>query len=43
MSSILIKGGTVVNADRAYRADVLTQDGKIVACSYHFAAAKAED
>ena len=31
MSSILIKGGTVVNADRAYLADVLTQDGKIVA------------
>ncbi|MDR3369787.1 dihydropyrimidinase [Rhodoferax sp.] len=31
MSSILIKGGTVVNADRAFKADVLTQDGKIVA------------
>jgi dihydropyrimidinase len=31
MSSILIQGGTVVNADRAFRADVLTQDGKIVA------------
>ena len=31
MTSILIKGGTVVNADRAFRADVLTQDGKIVA------------
>ena len=31
MSNILIQGGTVVNADRAYRADVLTQDGKIVA------------
>jgi dihydropyrimidinase len=31
MSSILIQGGTVVNADRAYPADVLTQDGKIVA------------
>jgi dihydropyrimidinase len=31
MSSILIQGGTVVNADRAFRADVLTQGGKIVA------------
>jgi dihydropyrimidinase len=31
MSSILIQGGTVVNADRAFKADVLTQDGKIVA------------
>lgn len=31
MTSILIKGGTVVNADRAFRADVLTQDGKIIA------------
>ncbi len=31
MTSILIKGGTVVNADRAFRADVITQDGKIVA------------
>ncbi len=31
MSSILIRGGTVVNADHAFQADVLTQDGKIVA------------
>ena len=31
MTSLLIRGGTVVNADRAYLADVLTQDGKIVA------------
>jgi len=31
MSSILIRGGTVVNADQAFQADVLTQDGKIVA------------
>jgi dihydropyrimidinase len=31
MRHILIKGGTVVNADRAYRADVLTQDGQIIA------------
>ena len=28
---LLIRGGTVVNADRAFRADVLTQNGKIVA------------
>ena len=33
MSSLLIRGGTVVNADRAFRADVLTQDGKITAVS----------
>jgi dihydropyrimidinase len=31
MSSVLIRGGTVVNADQAFRADVLTQDGKVVA------------
>ena len=31
MTSILIRGGTVVNADRAFRADVLTQDGRILA------------
>jgi len=31
MRNVLIKGGTVVNADRAFRADVLTQDGQIVA------------
>lgn len=31
MRHILIKGGTVVNADRAYLADVLTQDGQISA------------
>ena len=31
MSPILIQGGTVVNADQAFKADVLTQDGKIVA------------
>jgi dihydropyrimidinase len=29
--TILIRGGTVVNADRAFRADVLTEGGKIVA------------
>jgi dihydropyrimidinase len=31
MSSLLIRGGTVVNADRAFAADVLCQDGRIVA------------
>jgi dihydropyrimidinase len=31
MKSVLIRGGTVVNADQAFRADVLTQDGKVVA------------
>ena len=31
MTSILIRGGTVVNADRAFRADVLTQGGRITA------------
>ena len=31
MSSILLRGGTVINADQAFKADVLTQDGKIVA------------
>jgi len=30
-STILIRGGTVVNADRAFRADVLTEDGRIAA------------
>ncbi|MDQ3060652.1 MAG: dihydropyrimidinase [Pseudomonadota bacterium] len=31
MTTLLIRGGTVVNADRAFRADVLTQDGRITA------------
>ncbi len=31
MSSVLIRGGTVVNADRQFRADVLCVDGKIAA------------
>jgi dihydropyrimidinase len=31
MNSVLIRGGTVVNADQSFRADVLTQDGKVVA------------
>ena len=30
-SALLIRGGTVVNADRSFRADVLCQDGQIVA------------
>jgi len=34
MSNILIKGGTVVNADRAFLADVLTQDGVIAAVGH---------
>ncbi len=29
--TILIQGGTVVNADRSFRADVLCQDGIITA------------
>ena len=31
MSAVLIRGGTVVNADRQFRADVLCVDGKISA------------
>ena len=31
MSAVLIRGGTVVNADRAFPADVLCQDGRILA------------
>jgi dihydropyrimidinase len=31
MSKLFIRGGTVVNADRAFRADVLCQSGQIVA------------
>ena len=31
MSTLLIRGGTVVNADREFRADVLCVDGQIVA------------
>ena len=31
MTTLLIRGGTVVNADRAFQADVVTQDGKIIA------------
>ncbi len=31
MTTLFIRGGTVVNADRAFSADVITQDGKIMA------------
>ena len=31
MTQLLIRGGTVVNADREFRADVLCDGGKIVA------------
>ena len=33
--SILIRGGVVVNADREFRADVLCEDGKIIAVGEH--------
>jgi len=33
--SILIRGGVVVNADREFRADVLCDDGKIIAVGEH--------
>jgi dihydropyrimidinase len=38
MNSILIRGGTVVNADRSFGADVLTQDGKIIAIGENLSA-----
>ena len=38
MSSVLIRGGTVVNADRAFRADVLCIDGKIAEVGENLAA-----
>ena len=38
MTSLLIRGGTVVNADRAFAADVLTQDGKIAAVGENLSA-----
>lgn len=31
MTTLFIRGGTVINADRAFKSDVLTQDGKIIA------------
>ena len=41
MTSLLIRGGTVVNADRAFRADVLCQDGRITAVGENLQAAGA--
>jgi dihydropyrimidinase len=41
MTSLLIRGGTVVNADRAFRADVLCQDGRIAAVGEGLQAAGA--
>ncbi|NBX06360.1 MAG: dihydropyrimidinase, partial [Betaproteobacteria bacterium] len=38
MSTLFIRGGTVVNADRAFRADVITQDGKITAVGENLSA-----
>ena len=37
MTSLLIRGGTVVNADRAFVADVLAHDGKITAVGENLA------
>jgi dihydropyrimidinase len=33
MSTLLIRGGTVVNADREFRADVLCIDGSMPAAA----------
>ena len=41
MTSLLIRGGTVVNADRAFRADVWCQDGLIAAVGEGLQAAGA--
>ena len=38
MTTLLIRGGTVVNADRAFKADVVTQNGKIIAVGENLAA-----
>ncbi|MEI8158121.1 MAG: dihydropyrimidinase, partial [Burkholderiales bacterium] len=38
MSTLFIRGGTVVNADRAYLADVITQNGTIVAVGENLSA-----
>ncbi len=38
MTTLLIRGGTVVNADRAFKADVITQDGKIIAVGENLSA-----
>lgn len=40
--SILIRGGTVVNQDRSFAADVLCKDGKIVAVGPNLEAGDAE-
>ena len=41
MTNLLIRGGTVVNTDRAFRADVLCQDGRITAVGEGLQAAGA--
>ncbi|GGC82233.1 dihydropyrimidinase [Undibacterium terreum] len=41
--SILIRGGTIVNADREFRADVLCEGGKIVAIGENLQAATATE
>ena len=38
MSTLFIRGGTVVNADREFKADVITQDGKIIAVGENLSA-----
>ena len=38
MTSLLIRGGTVVNSDRAFLADVITQGGKITAVGENLSA-----
>jgi dihydropyrimidinase len=37
-NTLFIRGGTVVNADRAFKADVITQNGKITAVSENLTA-----
>ena len=43
MKPLLIRGGTVVNADREFRADVLCEGGKITAVGAHLAAPAGAD
>mgnify|MGYP001013427844 CR=1 FL=1 len=38
MTNLFIRGGTVINVDRAFRADVLTQNGSIVAVGENLSA-----
>ena len=38
MSTLFIRGGTVVNADRAFKADVITLDGSITAVGENLSA-----